>query len=45
MLRVSSVIVVLNEDAAAQAGAGEEGVGRVAGGGDPEALCTLGCTW
>lgn len=44
-VRVGPVIVVLHEDAPAQAGAGEEGVGRVTRGGDPEALCTLGCTW
>lgn len=44
-VRVGPVIAVLHGDAPAQAGADEEGVGRVAGGGDPEALCTLDCTW
>lgn len=40
-VRVTPVAAVSHEDAPAQAGAGEEGVDRVAGGRDPEVLCTL----
>lgn len=36
-VRVGPAIQEIHEDASALTGAGEEGVGRMAGGGDPEA--------